>query len=298
MSSFLLPCSNLKDWDTLDEKTISSLFKFTHCLIHSYKNAPNNSTKVSLAKLISSMLDIISETKQLYGYPEMSELVTDVHSIFVPKSDTNSTFLLSLVRFIAGLSHMKIPEGNDNSVSTAIWDLNHILLRERHWAVMHQAVAAFGYFAAHTTCTQLWRFVPDDAALSYDTETGTATDENRFMSELKAFLEKEVAASVAVFSGEEFGFLKKEGESLQKKVESCTSVAVPMEMGEEQEALLRKKRKIPEGFCEGVVLLQSGLKAMRGALDQTDLAGFENEISSHMASLENVISHLVCLSES
>ena len=68
-------------------------------------------------------------------------------------------------------------------------------------------------------------------------------------------------------------------------------------MGEEQEALLRKKRKIPEGFCEGVVLLQSGLKAMRGALDQTDLAGFENEISSHMASLENVISHLVCLSD-
>lgn len=281
-----------------DEKTISLLFKFAHALIHSYKKTPNDSTKDSLAKLISSMLDIISEAKQLYGYPEMSELITNVHSFFVPKSDANTTFLPSLARFIAGLSHMAIHEGNDNSVSTAIWDLNHILLRERHWAVMHQAVAGFGYFAAHTTCTQLWRFVPDDAALSYDAETGTVTDENRFMSELKAFLEKEVAASVAVFSGEEFGFLKKEGESLQKKVESCTSVAVPMEMGEEQEALLRKKRKIPEGFCEGVVLLQSGLKAMRGALDQTDLAGFENEISSHMASLENVISHLVCLSDS
>lgn len=296
-SSSLLPCSNLKDLEVFDEKTISMLFKFTHSLIHSYRNAPNNTTKDSFAQLTNSMLDIISETKQLYGCPEISKLITEVHSFFIPKSNANITFLPSLARFIAGLSHMEIPEGNDNPLSTAIWDLNHMLLRERHWAVMHQAVAAFGYFAAHTTCTQLWQFVPDDAALSYDAETGTVTDENRFMSELKAFLEKEVAVNAAVFSEEEFGFLKKEGKPLQKKFESGTSAVVPVEMWEEQEAPSRKKRKIPEGFSEGIVLLQSGLKAIRGAFDQNDLAEFENEISSHMACLENVISQLVCLSD-
>jgi Domain of unknown function (DUF4487) len=295
---FLSPCSNLKDLEVFDEKQISLLFKFTHSLMHSYKNASNGSTKDSLAKLMSAMLDIISQTKQLYCCPEISESITDVHSFFIPKSNANTTFLPSLARFIAGLSHMEIPEGNGNSMSIAIWDLNHMLLRERHWAVMHQAVAAFGYFAAHTTCTQLWRFVPDDAALSYDTETGTVTDENQFMSELKTFLEKDVAVSASLFSEEEFSSLKKEGKSLLKGLESGTGAIVSMERWEKKEAPLRKKRKIPEGFCEGLVLLQRGLKAMSGALDRTDLAEFEGEISSHMACLENVISGLVCFSDS
>ncbi|KAJ4803212.1 holliday junction resolvase [Rhynchospora pubera] len=294
LASALVFC-DLKDQEIFDEKTSSLLFKFTSTLIQNYKSAPDNRIMDSLAKLISSSVDIISKTKQLYGYPEMSGLFKDLNSLFTPKSNSNTTFLPSLGRFIAGLCHMEIPEGDENSVCTALWNLNHTMLRERHWAVAHQAVAAFGHFAAHTTCTQLWQFVPDDPALSYDVETGTVTDANRFMSELKASLEKEVALNAAGYSGEEFGFLIKEGESLQKMVKTSTSAVVPMEICEE--APETKKRKIPEGFSEGVELLQRGLKVMRGALDQNDLAELGNEISSQMACIEKVISHLVCLSD-
>ncbi|KAJ3690015.1 hypothetical protein LUZ61_019179 [Rhynchospora tenuis] len=294
LASALVFC-DLKDQEIFDEKTSSLLFKFMHTLIQNYKRAPDNRIMDSLAKLISSTIDIISKTKQLFGYPEMSGLIKDLNSLFTPKSNSNTTFLPSLGRFIAGLCHMEIPEGDENSVCTALWNLNHTMLRERNWAVAHQAVAAFGHFAAHTTCTQLWRFLPDDPALSYDVESGTVTDANRFMSELKATLEKEVALNAAGFSGEEFGYLKKEGESLQKMVKTCTSAVVPMEICEE--APQTKKRKIPEGFGEGVELLQSGLKVMRGALEQSDSAELGNEISSQLACLEKVISHLVCLSD-
>nr|GEV37116.1 hypothetical protein [Tanacetum cinerariifolium] len=39
-------------------------------------------------------------------------------------------------------------------------------------ALAHLAMTAFGYFSARTSCKELWRFVPPDAALSFDLESG------------------------------------------------------------------------------------------------------------------------------
>jgi 5'-3' exoribonuclease 2 len=70
------------------------------------------------------------------------------------------------------------------------WDLYHLLLKERHWALIHLVMDSFRYFAARTSFTQLWKFVPRDAALSYNASTGTSIEENGFVLELKAYLQR------------------------------------------------------------------------------------------------------------
>ncbi|GJX13631.1 hypothetical protein Tco_0205389 [Tanacetum coccineum] len=63
----------------------------------------------------------------------------------------------------------------------------------RRTALGFSSSTAFGYFSARTGCNELWRFVPPDAALSYDLESGVDVNDERFMSEFKVFFEKEVA---------------------------------------------------------------------------------------------------------
>ncbi|XP_020093528.1 uncharacterized protein LOC109713754 isoform X2 [Ananas comosus] len=294
---------HLKDSDIVDDKSIYRIFKFTHCLIHCYKSS-TDSMKDQLAKILSSTLDIISNMKHLYNSNEMENLILDLHALFV-KDSPNSNSLLhqckpSLASFMAGLSHVEITESEGDMLCSAIWDLYHLLLRERHWALIHLAINSFGYFAARTSCTQLWRFVPDDAALSYDMDMGMNSDENRFMSELRVFLEKEVALNDLNLSREQLDFLIKEGAELKRLVKQINTISQitgteKMEICEESN-LKKKKRKVPDGICEGVVLLQSGLKVMRNALVQAEPSELQNEFSSQISSLEDLISHIVSLS--
>jgi hypothetical protein len=65
-----------------------------------------------------------------------------------------------------------------------------MLLKERHWALAHLSMTAFWYFSARTSCNELWRFVPPDAALLFDLESGVDVNDERFMSEFKVFFEK------------------------------------------------------------------------------------------------------------
>ncbi|XP_073000836.1 uncharacterized protein [Typha latifolia] len=302
LASALRYC-HLKDSDIVDDKTVSLVFKFTCYLIKQYRCSAD-SMKDHLAKLISAMLDIISNMKHLYGSNEMEKIILRVHTLFVQDSADANSFLHqckpSLASFMTGVSHMEITEGEGGLLCSSIWDLYHVLLRERHWAFIHVAITAFGYFAARTSCTQLWRFVPDDAALSYDMDTGKMTDENRFMSELKGFLEKEVALHVVTLSREQLCLLVNEGTVLKKlavRRRTVPQASVPEEMDiSEESSVQKKKRKLPDGICEGVMLLQNGLKVMRDAINQADSAELQHEFSSHIICLEDVISHIVGLS--
>ncbi|GJN30281.1 hypothetical protein PR202_gb18574 [Eleusine coracana subsp. coracana] len=229
----------------IDEKSITTMFKFTISLINMYGTASDN-TKYHLAKNISSMLDIISNTRHL-----------------------------------------------------SMWDLYHSLLKERHWPLIHLAMDSFGYFAARTSFTQLWKFVPGDAALSYNASTGTSIDENGFMLELRAYLQKEVALHTDRWSAEEqICFLVSEGRALKKLVEAYSEIPVV----EPEKAVITtdvgtKKRKMPDGICEGMVLLQNGLKVMRTAFDEAEFAVLKDQFAAHLSRLEETVSQIASLSD-
>ena len=182
-----------------------------------------------------------------------------------------------------------------------------MLLRERHWAFVHLSIAAFGYFAARTNCNQLWRFVPQDAALSYDLVSGNDANEERFMSEFKAFLEKEMALPAVLASSEQQGLLLEEGLVLKQKVWKVSNINTHaarcdgMEIDDENQS--NKRRKLPDGINKGVELLQDGLKVISDSLTQwqpnhIESTELHDRFLNHFSNLENVISHLLVLSGS
>ncbi|XVF29184.1 hypothetical protein REPUB_Repub15cG0098300 [Reevesia pubescens] len=179
-----------------------------------------------------------------------------------------------------------------------------MLLKERHWAFVHLSMAAFGYFAARTNCNQLWRFVPQDAALSYDLESGNDVNEERFMSEFKAFLEKEMALPAVIASSEQQGQLLEEGLLLKKKVQKISNINTEaarfdsMEIDDENKS--NKRRKLPDGINKGVELLQDGLEVISDSLTQwqpnhIESAELHDNFLTHFSSLENLIAHLLGL---
>ncbi|XP_026664588.2 uncharacterized protein LOC103717938 isoform X1 [Phoenix dactylifera] len=302
--SSALRCCHIKNSDLIDEKKTLKVLKFMLSVIHGYKSAID-AVKDHYARLLGMTLDIISNMKHLFGSDEFAKVILELHTIFASGSADADSFLYqckpSLASFMAGLSHMEIAEGEGSALCSAIWELYHVLLRERHWAFIHLAIASFGYFAARTSCTQLWRFVPHDAALSYNTDTGNETNEDRFMSELKGFLEKEVALNEVTPSEEQLSLLDKEGITLKKLSKLLNTIpqvsgSETMEMNAES-CVNKKKRKLPDGICEGMELLQSGLKVMRNALCQADSVGLRDEISTQISCLEDVISRLMVLSD-
>jgi hypothetical protein len=147
---------------------------------------------------------------------EIRDVIISLHHLV--KHRLSETELIQikpmLVEALAGLGKVPLPEDKRDPASTALWELYHLTLKERHWAVAHLALASFGYFAAHTSWNELWRFVPPDAALAYDAETGKIAEEDCFMSSLRRFLEKEVTVSVPL-SRDNFTALQLEGELLE-----------------------------------------------------------------------------------
>ncbi|CAI9117900.1 OLC1v1019389C1 [Oldenlandia corymbosa var. corymbosa] len=297
---------------SLSDTEMKSL-KFMVAIISKYKIANDNKLKNIYCMLLSEVLGIISHMHNLYSTDDMEAVILELQNLFISRSSLTATaggplFLCkpNLTNFMSGLGHMELVENDDNAKSAAVWGLYHMILREQHWALAHLAMTAFGYFAAHTSCNQLWRFLPPDAALSFDLDSGNEADEERFMSELRGYLQKESASLVAKCTPDHISMLAVEGLKLKDRVVEQSSnvreVAVPidaMEIDEENQG--NKKRKLPDGISEGVELLQNGLKVMSDGLsqweqNQIDLTGeIREKFLTHFSRLEDVVSNLVSL---
>ncbi|CAD6209529.1 unnamed protein product [Miscanthus lutarioriparius] len=294
-----------KDDSIVDEKSITAMFKFTISLIKMYRTAPDSSTD-NLAKHISSMLVIISNTRHLCAFSEMEQLTLQLRTLFLSTSDKSNAVLSqckpSMTSFMSTLGHLNITEDDANELCSAICDLYHLLLKERHWALMHLSMDSFGYFAARTSFTQLWRSVPGDAALSYNASTGTSIDENGFMLGLRAYLQKEVSLHTDKWSEEQIRLLVSEGRALKKLVEAYCEIPV---VSEPEKAPIAKdastkKRKMPDGICEGMAMLQNGLKVMhldQTAFDEADFAELKHRFAAHLSRLEDAVSQFASLSD-
>ncbi|KAK9160126.1 hypothetical protein Syun_006467 [Stephania yunnanensis] len=286
----------------VNEKTL----KFIITTINGYKGAMGVLKEV-YCKLLSKSLAIVSNAKHLYASDVMQEVILELQPLFGTKNIGSDVLLdhckPDLSFFMAGLARMDIKEDEGSTIYSALWDMYGMLLRERHWANIHLAISAFGYFAARTSCNQLWRFVPQDAALSFDPNTGNVTDD-RFMSELKAFLDKEGALLVVTPSTEQYAILVKEALILKETVDKISNIKLrdssPDIMEIDSESHVTKKRKLPDGISEGVVLLQSGLKVMGDGLAQLQQQqhgshDLHEKFSTQLSRLEDVIYHLVGL---
>ncbi|XP_073300942.1 uncharacterized protein [Primulina huaijiensis] len=286
--------------------------KFLVTIICKYKTSTDDTSRENYVRLIGELLGIISSMKHLYSFEEMDGVISELQNLFISKPALSDRQLFlckpNLACFMAGLGHMELADSEDCSRSLATWELFHVILRERHWAFVHLAITAFGYFAACTSCKQLWRFVPQDAALSFDVESGNEADEERFMSKLKEFLEKEMACQMIHPSSHHLAMFVKEGRMLkqivQKNLQKLDSAVISCDMMEiDKERQPHKKRKFPDGICRGVELLQTGLKIMVDGISQWKRDGDEPSEARelfllHFSRLEDVIAHLLSISGS
>ncbi|PIN15536.1 hypothetical protein CDL12_11818 [Handroanthus impetiginosus] len=303
-------CAALQSLQVSLSDTDTKTLKFLVAIIHKYKTSSDNAIKDNCRTLLSELLGIISNMKHLYSFDEMEQVILELQNLFIsrPALSDSQLFLCkpNLAYFMAGVGHVELADSDDSARSSGSWELYHMLLRERHWALVHLTITAFGYFAAHTSCNQLWRFVPQDAALSYDLESGNEADEERFMSELKAVLEKEMACPVIQATPDQLTMLVKEGQVLKEivrknvKHESEAASCDIMDIDEEKQP--NKKRKFPDGICRGVELLQSGLKVMVDGLsqwqqNQHDSTEIHEKFLTHFSRLEDAIAHLVSLAD-
>ncbi|CAA7398962.1 unnamed protein product [Spirodela intermedia] len=263
--------SQIADCDIADDSAISQFLRLSLRLIREYKNADRGS-------LLAAALDLISSMKQSYSLDEMRDIVRELQTL----SSTPLPYRLKppLAAFMADLCHMEITEREEDPTSAAAWGLSHMLLRERHWAFLHLSLAGFGYFAARTSCTQLWRFVPHDAALSYDTDTGNEPSEERFMAQLKAFLEREATPV------DQLDDLRKEAALLRTMAEV-----------NEKRSERKRKRRISEEISSGISMLQRGLELLKRGLSRDDGVGFKEHLSGQLSSLQGLILGLSALSD-
>ncbi|XP_026401038.1 uncharacterized protein LOC113296893 isoform X1 [Papaver somniferum] len=308
---------------------------FASSVVRGYRNAKTDSSKEDYCELLNQIIGIISSMKHLNACNQMKEFIVELHSLFVSTRGAGSAAVASLLEdgntsgclyrckpnlslLMAGLGDIEIVESEDSKTSTALWELYHMLLREGHWAFSHLAITGFGHFAAHTSCNQLWRFVPQEAALSFDIETGNEKDEDRFMFELKAFLEKEVALLVIEpCTVEQLAMLLKEGLVLKEAVrrivlcnierEEDTKIMMEIDnadTGGEKLASTKKRKllSLPDEIGEGMALLQRGLKFMGDGLalwqqqqQHISTMNHHEQFLVHFSQLEDVITSLIGL---
>ncbi|XP_022870168.1 uncharacterized protein LOC111389483 isoform X2 [Olea europaea var. sylvestris] len=281
--------------------------KYLVPMIHKYKNSTDDQIKDHYCKLLGELLGIFSHMNHLYSSDDMEGVILELQKLFISRPEKSDGQLFwckpNLARFMGGLGHMDLADSDDSARSSAAWELYHMLLREQHWAFVHLAISAFGYFAAHTSCNQLWRFVPQDAALSFDLESGNEADEERFMSELKAFLEKEIVKP----RSHQLELLVKEGQMLKELVQNSGKInpeSIACDMMEiDDEKHFSRKRKFPDGINKGVELLQSGLKVMGDVLsqwqhNQVDSTEVHRTFLTHFSRVEDAIADLLSLAGS
>ncbi|KAL0322635.1 UNVERIFIED_CONTAM: hypothetical protein Sangu_1882800 [Sesamum angustifolium] len=282
-------CAALRSLQVSLSDTDMKTLKFLNAVIHKYETPQ--------MMLLGELLGIICNMKHLYSCDGMEEVILGLQKLFIsrPALSDSQLFLCkpNLAYFMSGLGHVELADSDDSPKSSAAWELYHMLLRERHWAFVHLAISAFGYFAAHTSCNQLWR--------------GKEADEERFMSELKALLEKEMACPAMQATPDQLAVLVKEGQLLnvivQNNVKHDPESIVSDMMDVDDEKQPNKKRKFPDGICKGVELLQSGLRIMVDGLSQwqqnpLDSTEVHEKFLTHFSRLEDVIAHLVSLADS
>nr|XP_011470922.1 PREDICTED: uncharacterized protein LOC101299147 isoform X2 [Fragaria vesca subsp. vesca] len=292
--------------------------KLLVAIIHNYKVCEDKLMKDQYRKLLSETLGIISNVRHLYASLEMEKVICELENLFISGPDVSDTHLYEckpdLALFMAGLAHMDIKETDESSNISALWDLYHMLLGEQHWAFIHLAITAFGYFSARTNCNKLWRFVPQNAALSYDLASGNEANLDRFMSEFKVFLEKETALLTITASSDQLGLLVREGLKLKEMFQKFSNVIIEtaecdyMEIDGEKQTMewnsgghSSRKRKFPDGIEKGMELLQSGMKVIVDSIsqlqrnDQPSSNALPDNFLTTFSRLEAEISQLVGL---
>ncbi|XP_050373060.1 uncharacterized protein LOC126790759 [Argentina anserina] len=295
--------------------------KFIVSISQNYRVCEDKLMKDQYRKLLSETLRIISNMKHLYASLEMEKVIGEIENLFISGPAVFDTQLYEckpdLALFMAALAHMDIKETEESSKISALWDLYHMLLAERHWAFIHLALTAFGYFSARTNCNKLWRFVPNNAALSYDLASGNEANLELFMSEFKVFLEKETALLTIAASSDQFGLLVREGLKLRDMYRKISHVIVEtaecdyMEIDDEKQAMESnsgkqsgRKRKFPDGIEKGMELLQSGMKVIVDSIsqlqqnDQPSSCELPDNFLTTFSRLEAEISQLVGLAGS
>ncbi|KAH0905593.1 hypothetical protein HID58_037420 [Brassica napus] len=284
----------------IDSKTL----KFAIALVQKLRNSKDEMTRDRYTEILSETLSIISRSEQLYTCQEMDSVITELQRLLISETDKHHHHLYksepSLALFLSGLINYEMSETETCPKSRGVWELYHLLLRKRHWALVHHAVTAFGYFCARTSCSQLWRFVPEDDALAFDIGSGKEAKTERFMSELKMFLEKEQALLSTTPSQEELELLSKEGMEVKATVEKLLKERKKQRLVE-AEKRPNKRRKLPEGICRGVELLQNGMKRINEGLSELgsdESEEFQKSLLNQFSCLEDLVSHLVSLAAS
>lgn len=283
--------------------------KLLSAIIHFYKSSVTKHNQVILLKCLRETLHIVSKMGHMFASEEMESIVLQIQQLFVSRlvaqDDELYQCIPELALFMAETCGMGMLESDSCAKSCAVWELYHLLLRGRHWAFVYLALKSFGYFAARTSCNQLWRFVPHDAALSFDLELGTDASEDRFMSEFKVFLEKEMALLTLEPSSEELVLLTEESLILKKetdKIQNLTLEADRCGILEVDDGRSKsRKRKLPDEIGEGVKILQNGLKVLKDGFSQwqqseMDSTELHTKFLTQFSCLEDIIAHLDDLS--
>ncbi|KAJ4909511.1 Uncharacterized protein Rs2_04132 [Raphanus sativus] len=280
--------------------------KFVVALIQKHRISKDEMTRDRYTDILSETLSIISRSEQLYTCQEMDNVITELQRLFIAETDNHHRHQHlhklnpSLALFLSGLGTYAMSGTETCPKSRAVWELYHLLLRKRHWALVHHAVTAFGYFCPRTSCAQLWRFVPEDAALAFDIASGKEAKTERFMSELKMFLDKEQALLSTTPSQEELEMLSKEGTQVKATVQKLLE-GRKQQRSLEVEKQSNKRRKLPEGICRGVELLQKGMKRINEGLSEMssdESQDFQKSLLNQFSCLEDLVSHLVSLAAS
>ncbi|KAL2923155.1 putative F-box only protein 9, partial [Bienertia sinuspersici] len=304
-------CSGLQsmqiDASGIDKKAM----KFLLAVIQTYKTSIDRITKNHCCRLLSEALRIISTAKHLYGNDQMEDIIIKLKDMFISEPTGKESELQkckpALASFLSSLGHMEMSESEENIKTSAVSQLYHMLLRERNWALSHLAISAFGYFAARTSCTQLWRFVPPDAALSFDLKTGSNANGERFMSELKVFLDKEAALPAATAStSDQFELVLKDGLILKELFQRNSDFVVDGigcdNMETDHETISNKRRKLPDGISRGMELLHNGLRIIGKGLsvwqqDQLHYVKLDETILTQFSRLEDMVNQLAGLAD-
>lgn len=300
-----------------DARTLKFLVSVTHKL----KGSDDDVVKAHFFTLLGEVLHIISNLRHLYSSNGIEQAILEIENTFVSGPTASDSCLYKcrpyLAQFMAGLIHTELSEtDDDDSKNCAVLNLFQMLLKEKHWAFIHLALTAFGYFATHTKYNKLWRFVPPDAALSYDLISGAESDQDRFTEEIKAFLNKEMALVSSTPTTDQLELLVREGLVLKQMVHKIPNIVGVEEIkcdrmevdddvsddddvkddDEDAKCSNSKRRKLGDGIVNGVELLKSALKIIGDGLSQWNQNQFGNnelhvKFLTQFSQLESVVTH-------
>lgn len=310
LSLILSQCQS-EDLLQIEDECIHKVPKLAVAIMKAYRSAAESSQRHYYTNLLSHALEVISYVSHRLISTDIWEVLTTLDGLLTTGDSTLDEapreFKPALASFLASLSAVEIPEDEGNAVSKAIWQLYHLILRERHWAGVHLGLASFGYFAARTSCNELWRFVPLDAALSFDIESGQKSDVEQFMSELKSFLVKEGALTSLSASKEEKNLLKREGllqtEILRSYLQMPRKFSIRQQHNEkcceshemEIDANENGKQKIKysDGIKEGMSLLKKGLSLLTDNFAKRQDEGLNPEQRNQLADLLSCLANTI-----